>query len=152
MILSWAKPSSFAIAWIQNLNSRFCIQYSFVLNDLYFPNLSFKFSTTLEHKTAQQRAYEVKWVYFKWVFCNLKVPTCPWPQNTSEPLSKTFKQGPFWWFISRGIRNTRIQSQKFKRKPISSKRFGKPKAWILVFLRPLEIKPHTLLHLKAINT
>ena len=56
------------------------------------------------NETAVWSIYEVKWVLFKLIFCQLKMLACPWPLLCSIPRVRAFKWGIVWCFISRGIK------------------------------------------------
>ena len=62
-----------------------------------------------------------------------------------------FKWGTVWSVISRDIRFTKSENQKFQKWPILLSKFGKPKVWLLLFPMPLEIKLQTIPQLKVLN-
>ena len=59
--------------------------------------------------------YGVKWGYFDNTYKTLKVLLCPFPPDKFSSLLRALKWGTEWSFISRGIRVTRCQSQKFQK-------------------------------------
>ena len=65
---------------------------------------------TRSNETVIWCIYEVKWVFFKLIFCNLKMLALPWPLLCSTPHVRAFKLGTVWHFTSRGIRTTRSLS------------------------------------------
>ena len=82
----------------------------------------------------------------------LKVLLCPPPPNMSSLLFRALKWGTVWSFISKGIKVTRRQSQRFQKRPVLLSKFGKSKVWLFVVLMPLEVKLHTVPHFKALNS
>ena len=82
----------------------------------------------------------------------LKVLLCPPPSNMSSLLFRALKWGTVRSFISKGIKGTRPQSQRFQKRPVLLSKFGKSKVWLFVVLMPLEVKLHTVPHFKAFNS
>ena len=52
--------------------------------------------------------------------------------------------------ISKGIRITAGQSQKFQKRPTLLSKLGWSKVWLLVFPMPLEIELHAVPHFKGL--
>ena len=96
--------------------------------------------------------YDVKWVLFKWIFCHVKVLSYPYPSDMSEPISKPFKWGTLWNFISRFIRNTSCQTFDFPNLLNKRGLSWHYRLWLLVSLMPLEVKLQTVSHFKALNS
>ena len=51
--------------------------------------------------------------------------------------------------ISKGIRITAGQSQKFQKRPTLVSKHEQPKVWLHIFVMPLEIELHAVPHLKG---
>ena len=70
----------------------------------------------------------------------------------SSLLFKALKWGTVWSFISKGIKVTKCQNQRFQKRPVLLSKFGKSKVWLFVVLMPLELKLRTVPHFKALNS
>ena len=103
------------------------------------------------HETAAGPVYEAKWLLFKLIFCQLKMLACPWQLLSSIPHVSALKWGTLWHSTSRGIRTTKSLSWKFPKSLLLLSKVESLKLQVVAVLMPLEIKRHTVPHLKALT-
>ena len=101
------------------------------------------------HETTAKPVYEVNWVLFKLIFCHLKILAHPWLLLCFIPHVRALKWGTVWHSTSRGIRTTRILSWKFPKSQLFLSKVGSLNLQVVAVLMPLEIKRHTVPHLKV---
>ena len=103
------------------------------------------------NETAVWPVYEVKWVLFKMIFCHLKMLACPWPLQSSIPHVRAFRWGTLWHFTSGSIKTTKSLSLKIPKSLLLSNKVESLNLKVVAVLMPLEIKRHTVPHLKALT-
>ena len=101
------------------------------------------------NETAVWPVYEVKWVLFKMIFCHLKMLARPWPPQCSIPRVRAFRWGTLWHSTSRGIKTARSLSLKILKSLILLSKVESLNLKVVAVLMPLEVKCHTVPHLKA---
>ena len=104
------------------------------------------------NETVISSVYDVKWVLFKLIFYPLKMLVRPWPLQCSIPRVRAFKWGTVWHSTSRGIRTARILIQKFPKSLLLLSKVESPNLQVVAVLMLLEIKHHTVHHLKGLNS
>ena len=103
------------------------------------------------NETAVWPVYEVKWVLFKLIFCHLKMLARPWALQCSIPRVRAFRWGTLWHSTSRGIKTTRSLSLKIPKSLLLLSKVESLNLKVVAVLMPLEIKRHTVPHLKALT-
>ena len=103
------------------------------------------------NETVIWSVYKVKWILFKWIFCLLKMLAHQCQLLCSIPLVRAFKWGAVWHSTSRGIRTASILIQKFPKCLLLLSKVESPNLQVVAVLMPLEIKRHTVPHLKALT-
>ena len=87
---------------------------------------------------------------FQTDFCHLKMLAYPWPLLYSIPHVTVFKWGTVWHSASRGIRTTKSISWKLPKSLLLLSKVESLNLQVVAFLMPLEIKRHTVPHLKTL--
>ena len=86
----------------------------------------------------------------KWVFSYVKVLLRSCLPDMFLQLMRPLKWDTAQNSISKGIRITTCQSQKFQKRPTLLSKLGWSKVWLLVFPMPLEIELHAVPHFKGL--
>ena len=103
------------------------------------------------NETTVWPVYEVKWVLFKMIFCHLKMLARPWPPQCSIPRVRAFRWGTLWHFTSWSIKTNKSLSLKITKSLLLLSKVESLKLKVVAVLKPLEIKRHTVPHLKALT-
>ena len=76
---------------------------------------------------------------------------CPWALQYSIPRVRAFRWGTLWHSTSRGIKTTRSLSLKIPKSLLLLSKVESLNLKVVAVLMPLEIKRHTVPHLKALT-
>ena len=86
----------------------------------------------------------------KWVFSYVKVLLRSCLPDMFLQLMRSLKWDTAKNSISKGLRITAGESQKFQKRPTLLSKLGWSKVWLLVFPMPLEIELHAVPHFKGL--